>query len=60
MGEYEAIIERLNKVLTENGFSKVNEGVLAPYDNGWYTAPSIPIQFDKAGKYMRPETQATC
>jgi hypothetical protein len=55
MGEYETTIERLNKVLTENGFAKVNEGVLSPFsDNGWYTAPSISIQFDNKGKYVKP------
>jgi hypothetical protein len=54
MGEYEDTIERLNKVLTENGFPQVNEGVLTPYDNGWYTAPSIPIQFDNKGIYVKP------
>jgi hypothetical protein len=55
MGEYEATIERLNKVLTENGFSKVNEGVLSPYDNFWHSVASIPLDFDKTGAFIKPE-----
>jgi hypothetical protein len=55
MGEYEATIERLNKVLTENGFPKVNKGALVQYDDGsWYTAPSVSIEFDIKGKYVKP------
>jgi hypothetical protein len=55
MGEYEATIERLNKILTENDFPKVNEGVLYPDDIKWYTSPHITIQFDKSGRYIKPE-----
>jgi hypothetical protein len=52
MGEYEAVIDRLNKILTENGFPKVSKSVLTPYDDGWYAAPVVPIRFDKNGKYV--------
>jgi hypothetical protein len=58
MGEYEATIESVNKILTENGFSKVNGGVLAPYNNGWHSVASRPLDFDKTGAFIKPEKTA--
>jgi hypothetical protein len=55
MGEYELTIEKLNKVLVEHGFSEVNHGVLCPGDYAWHSSPSIPIRFDKNGRYIKPE-----
>jgi hypothetical protein len=54
MGEYEATIERLNKILAENGFSKVNEGALRhDSDGSWYTDPCVAISFDCQGRYIK-------
>jgi hypothetical protein len=54
MGEYEATIERLNKVLTTNGFSEVLIGVLSPSEDKWYSEARIPLRFDESGKYIKP------
>jgi hypothetical protein len=55
MGEYEATIERLNKVLTENGFANAKGGVLSPGNGTWYSSAAIPLRFDNKGNYIRPE-----
>jgi hypothetical protein len=56
MGEYEPTIERLNKVLRENGFSEINfHGDLSRGNNGWISCAMVPIHFDKEGKFIKPE-----
>lgn len=66
MGEYEATIERLNKVLVENGFAKLNRRALFPpksaslgADNSvWNTSIEVGLRFDNDGKYIKPENGA--
>jgi hypothetical protein len=63
MGEYEATIERLNKVLTENGFAMLHRQALYPPkaallgdNNGvWNTSVEVRLRFDNGGKYIKPE-----
>jgi hypothetical protein len=55
MGEYDATIETLNKVLVENGFAKADRGVLSPGNDAWYSSAAIPLLFDNKGNYIRPE-----
>jgi hypothetical protein len=55
MGEYETTIERLNKLLTENGFSAVSGGCLILQGDRWCTSLGIPLEFDSTGKYIKPE-----
>jgi hypothetical protein len=63
MGEYEATIERFNKVLTENGFAMLHRQALHPPkaallgdNNGvWNTSIEVRLQFDNDGKYIKPQ-----
>jgi hypothetical protein len=63
MGEYAATIERLNKVLTENGFAKLHRQALYPSkaallgdnEGGWNTSIEVRLRFDNDGKYIKPE-----
>jgi hypothetical protein len=63
MGEYESTMERLNKVLTENGFARLHRQALYPPEsaligdnNGvWNTNIEVRLQFDNDGKYIKPE-----
>jgi hypothetical protein len=55
MGEYEATIKRLNKVLIENGFANADGGILSPGSDTWYSSAVVPLRFDNKGNYIRPE-----
>lgn len=55
MGEYNAVIEKLNKVLVENGFAKADKGVLSSGSGAWYSCAAVPLQFDNNGCYIKPE-----
>lgn len=55
MGEVEKTLERLNKVLVENGFSKADMGSMARGELCWHTDWRVPLRFDKNGKYIVPE-----
>jgi hypothetical protein len=63
MGEYKAVIERLNKILIENGFAKLHrQGLYPPKEdlhgdgNGiWKTGIEVRLWFDSDGKYIKPQ-----
>jgi hypothetical protein len=57
MGEFYATMERLNKVLVENGFAKAEPGILSPGAGleEWYSCEQIPLRFDKQGKFIKPK-----
>jgi hypothetical protein len=55
MGEYNAVIEKLNKILVENGFANVDAGILSPGNGTWYSCATVPLQFDGKGRYIKPE-----
>jgi hypothetical protein len=54
MGEVEQTLERLNKVLVEAGFPKVNYIHMGKGEY-WYLENQISLRFDKDGKYIAPE-----
>ena len=55
MGEVEQTLERLNKILVEAGFPKMEMGVLGFDGSCWHTDWRLPLRFDNDGKYIAPE-----
>jgi len=55
MGEIEKVLEKLNEILANAGFTKVASNILFNDDDGWRMLGSIEFRFDKDGKYIEPD-----
>jgi hypothetical protein len=57
MGEIEKTIERLNRVLAEAGFAKVQpHDILREAGGSWYQNVTLTLQYDKNGNFVVPES----